>query len=250
MGPANKYTVKGFRLFCQETTTFTLQVLHVCRFAGQIQRALSPDGLYFRFRCVAVSLFVCPCLSVIATSLYLYLSVRPCLLVHLSLPVSVYLSLAVSLSLSVHLSLFVRLFLSVSLSVRPFLLVYLCPSVCFGASDDISPSFSVLLSLSHSVHLSLSFSVHLSLSIRLSLTVLSAHMSVCRLTVSHMSLFLSVHLSLSVCPSRYICPCLFRRIPSCLSVPLGTSVLACLTRCVCPCLSVSVCLSLSLPSPV
>ena len=60
-GPANKYTVKGFRLFCQEATTFTPQVLHVCRFAEQIQTALSPDGVSSRFPCVSVSLFICPC---------------------------------------------------------------------------------------------------------------------------------------------------------------------------------------------
>ena len=34
-GPANKYTVKGFRLFCQEATTFTPQVLLACRFAAK-----------------------------------------------------------------------------------------------------------------------------------------------------------------------------------------------------------------------
>ena len=149
----------GKQLNSQRLSPILSQVLRVCRFAGLIQRALSPNGVYFRFSCVSASLFVGPCLSVTAISLYLYLSVRPCLLVHLSLPVSVYLSLAASLSLSVHLSLFLRLFLSVqlSLSVRPFLLLYLCPPVCFGVSIDISPSFSVLLSLSHSVHLSLFF---------------------------------------------------------------------------------------------
>ena len=128
----------GGHVFCER------QVSHVCVLDKRSY------GVYFPV-CRSVSLFICPCLSVTANSLYLHLSIRPCLLVHLSLPVSVYLSLAVSLSLSVHLSLFVRLSSSVQLSCT-------CPRLSVCLTRYICPL---------SVHPSVS--VHLSLSVRLSL---------------------------------------------------------------------------------
>ena len=152
----------GKQVNSQRLSPILSQVLRVCRFAGLIQRALSPNGVYFRFSCVSASLFVCPCLSVTAISLYLYLSVRPCLLVHLSLPVSVYLSLAASLSLSVHLSLFLRLFLSVQLSLSLFRCICSCLSVPLGTSVPVSFGASLPVCPSLSVHLFLPVSLGVS----------------------------------------------------------------------------------------
>ena len=164
----------GKQVNSQRLSPILSQVLRVCRFAGLIQRALSPNGVYFRFSCVSASLFVGPCLSVTAISLYLYLSVRPCLLVHLSLPVSVYLSLAASLSLSVHLSLFLRLFLSVQLSLSLFRCICSCLSVPLGTSVPVS---------------------------------FGASLPVCPSLSVHLFLPVSLGVSVPVCLSRWVCPC-------------------------------------------
>ena len=71
-GPANKYTVKGFRLFCQETTTFTPQVL-VCRFAAKNDSLLVVVMCFVNGRSV---MFVC---WTNVLTVYISLSVGLCL---------------------------------------------------------------------------------------------------------------------------------------------------------------------------
>ena len=163
MGPANKYTVKGFRLFCQETTTFTLQVLHVCRFAGQIQRALSPDGVYFRFRCVTV------CLR-LSLSVHACLSQPPhCICTCLSVRVCWYICPCLSQCICPWLSVCLSRYTSPCLSVCSSL--FNCPCLSVHFSRCICPCLSYVYLGASNLVFPLSFSVWLSVSVFMSLSV-------------------------------------------------------------------------------